>query len=117
MQSAHKLETPPIPRETLLRLYREMVRLRTLQAVGGTLTIDAAATEARLDPPVMPLLSSVGGDLVINHSSFACSTSAARWASLHSVAGRGRRGGGSRFEQEIGATGAVHLTLGALSML
>src|SRR3954449_6349618 len=30
MQPAQKLETPPIPRETLLRLYREMVRLRTL---------------------------------------------------------------------------------------
>ncbi len=30
MQPAHKLESPPMPRETLLRLYREMVRLRTL---------------------------------------------------------------------------------------
>src|SRR3954465_12788809 len=30
MQPAQKLETPPIPREILLRLYREMVRLRTL---------------------------------------------------------------------------------------
>src|SRR2546427_10475904 len=30
MQPAHKLEAPPMPRETLLRLYREMVRLRTL---------------------------------------------------------------------------------------
>src|SRR5258706_1243581 len=30
MQPAHKLEALPIPRETLLRLYREMVRLRTL---------------------------------------------------------------------------------------
>ena len=30
MQPAPRLETPPIPRETLLRLYREMVRLRTL---------------------------------------------------------------------------------------
>src|SRR3954471_2204059 len=30
MQPAEKLETPEVPRETLLRLYREMVRLRTL---------------------------------------------------------------------------------------
>src|SRR6267143_688978 len=30
MQHAHKLEALPMPRETLLRLYREMVRLRTL---------------------------------------------------------------------------------------
>src|SRR5207237_37372 len=30
MRAAQKLETPPIPREVLLRLYREMVRLRTL---------------------------------------------------------------------------------------
>src|SRR2546429_2664089 len=30
MRAARKLETPPIPREVLLRLYREMVRLRTL---------------------------------------------------------------------------------------
>ena len=30
MQPAQKLESPPMPRETLLRLYREMVRLRTL---------------------------------------------------------------------------------------
>src|SRR5262249_54366615 len=30
MQPAHKLESPPLPQETLLRLYREMVRLRTL---------------------------------------------------------------------------------------
>jgi pyruvate dehydrogenase E1 component alpha subunit/2-oxoisovalerate dehydrogenase E1 component alpha subunit len=30
MQPAQKLQTPPVPRETLLRLYREMVRLRTL---------------------------------------------------------------------------------------
>ena len=30
MQPVQKLETPPMPRETLLRLYREMVRLRTL---------------------------------------------------------------------------------------
>src|SRR3979411_327851 len=30
MQPAHKLEALPMPRETLLRLYREMVRLRTL---------------------------------------------------------------------------------------
>lgn len=30
MREAQKLETPPMPRETLLRLYREMVRLRTL---------------------------------------------------------------------------------------
>src|SRR5205809_6408737 len=30
MQPAGKLEAPPMPRETLLRLYREMVRLRTL---------------------------------------------------------------------------------------
>jgi pyruvate dehydrogenase E1 component alpha subunit len=30
MKPARKLETPPIPREVLLRLYREMVRLRTL---------------------------------------------------------------------------------------
>src|SRR5256712_12697364 len=30
MRAARRLETPPIPRETLLRLYREMVRLRTL---------------------------------------------------------------------------------------
>src|SRR5205823_13312633 len=30
MQPAGKVETPPLPRETLLRLYREMVRLRTL---------------------------------------------------------------------------------------
>jgi pyruvate dehydrogenase E1 component alpha subunit/2-oxoisovalerate dehydrogenase E1 component alpha subunit len=30
MRSAQKVETPPMPRETLLRLYREMVRLRTL---------------------------------------------------------------------------------------
>src|SRR5258706_5646077 len=30
MQPAHKLESPPMPRETLLRLYKEMVRLRTL---------------------------------------------------------------------------------------
>src|SRR5213592_1776982 len=30
MQPAHKLESPPIPRETLVRLYREMVRLRTM---------------------------------------------------------------------------------------
>src|SRR3954447_19457993 len=30
MQPAQKLETPPIPREILLRLYREMVSLRTL---------------------------------------------------------------------------------------
>src|SRR5438270_10979646 len=30
MQPAQRVETPPIPRETLLRLYREMVRLRTL---------------------------------------------------------------------------------------
>src|SRR3989442_598809 len=29
MRAAQKLETPPIPREVLLRLYREMVRLRT----------------------------------------------------------------------------------------
>src|SRR5207248_9825788 len=30
MKPARKLETPPLPREVLLRLYREMVRLRTL---------------------------------------------------------------------------------------
>src|SRR5437868_8468849 len=30
MRAVQKLETPPIPREVLLRLYREMVRLRTL---------------------------------------------------------------------------------------
>ena len=30
MQPAHKLEALPMPRETLLRLYREMVRLRTV---------------------------------------------------------------------------------------
>src|ERR1700694_1262379 len=30
MQPAHKREAPPMPREMLLRLYREMVRLRTL---------------------------------------------------------------------------------------
>src|SRR5437899_9882931 len=30
MRAAQKLETPPIPREVLLRLYREMVRLCTL---------------------------------------------------------------------------------------
>src|SRR4051812_42809605 len=30
MQPAERLEVPPIPRETLVRLYREMVRLRTL---------------------------------------------------------------------------------------
>src|SRR5919206_3943185 len=30
MQPAKKVDTPPMPRETLLRLYREMVRLRTL---------------------------------------------------------------------------------------
>ena len=30
MQPAQRLESPPIARETLLRLYREMVRLRTL---------------------------------------------------------------------------------------
>jgi len=30
MQPAEKLRNPPLPRETLLRLYREMVRLRTL---------------------------------------------------------------------------------------
>jgi pyruvate dehydrogenase E1 component subunit alpha len=30
MQPAQNLEHPPMPRETLLRLYREMVRLRTL---------------------------------------------------------------------------------------
>src|SRR5256884_2037566 len=30
MRAAQKLETPPIPREVLMRLYREMVRLRTL---------------------------------------------------------------------------------------
>ncbi|TMA28091.1 MAG: thiamine pyrophosphate-dependent dehydrogenase E1 component subunit alpha [Deltaproteobacteria bacterium] len=30
MQPAQKIDKPPIPRETLLRLYREMVRLRTL---------------------------------------------------------------------------------------
>src|SRR5438093_1467848 len=30
MKPAQKLESPPMPRETLLRLYREMVRLRTL---------------------------------------------------------------------------------------
>src|SRR2546428_8154444 len=30
MRAARRLETPPIPREVLLRLYREMVRLRTL---------------------------------------------------------------------------------------
>src|SRR5438132_3150391 len=30
MQPLHKLETPPLPREILLRIYREMVRLRTL---------------------------------------------------------------------------------------
>src|SRR3982074_1966739 len=30
MQPAHKLEAPPMPRETPPRLYREMVRLRTL---------------------------------------------------------------------------------------
>ena len=30
MKPARKLDTPPLPREVLLRLYREMVRLRTL---------------------------------------------------------------------------------------
>src|SRR6202165_6250241 len=30
MQPAHKREAPPMPREMLLRLCREMVRLRTL---------------------------------------------------------------------------------------
>src|SRR5260370_30528723 len=30
MQPAAKLVSPPLPRETLLRLYREMVRLRTV---------------------------------------------------------------------------------------
>src|SRR5258708_20218082 len=30
MQPARSLESPPMPRETLLRLYREMVRLRTV---------------------------------------------------------------------------------------
>src|SRR5438874_3022624 len=30
MKPARKLESPPLPREVLLRLYREMVRLRTL---------------------------------------------------------------------------------------
>ena len=30
MKPARKLDAPPLPREVLLRLYREMVRLRTL---------------------------------------------------------------------------------------
>src|SRR5437879_6796014 len=37
MQPAQRLDAPPIPRETLLRLYREMVRLRTFE--GRTMTL------------------------------------------------------------------------------
>ena len=92
------------------------VALGALQTIGGTLTIDSSQSQARLDPPVLPLLTTVSGDLVLQNAAFACSTSATRWPSLATVAGTLRIEGNSTFGQNIGATGTTHLGLGGLEM-
>jgi hypothetical protein len=88
--------------------------LGSLRTVGGTLTVRATMSFTTLRPTIVPLLSAVGADMVLNQVRFPCSTDP-RWPSLEQIGGTLKLDQAG-FEQPFGATGATHLSLAGLLM-
>lgn len=90
--------------------------LGSLQTVMGNLTLRATTSFTSVRGGITPLLSTVGGDLVLQMVRMECLFSGPRWPSLAQVGGALKLQQSLQFDQNFGATGATHVSLGGLLM-